>query len=287
MSADSTVKTASEEPLIAVFVDFENVAIGVRDMKVGRFQIQLVLKRLLEKGRIVFKRAYCDWSRYEDSVREFHSQGVELIDIPQTKMSGKNSADIRMVVDALDLCHSKQHIDMFALISGDSDFSPLVSKLKENNKRVIGCGVKSSTSDLLIGNCDEFIYYNDLIRVAKKARPKAPPKKTAARKGEPADDAARDEAKDDSAKDDSAKDDKKQEASDRVLEVLHSVEQDYDPVWGSLLKTAIRRVFPGFNEGYYGYRNFSALLEDLEDRGLIELEYDQSRGNFKVRRAKD
>jgi uncharacterized protein (TIGR00288 family) len=275
LPADNSVKPASDEPLIAVFVDFENVAIGVRDMNVSKFQIQLVLKRLLEKGRIVFKRAYCDWSRYEDSVREFHSQGVELIDIPQTKMSGKNSADIRMVVDALDLCHSKQHIDMFALISGDSDFSPLVSKLKENNKRVIGCGVKSSTSDLLIANCDEFIYYNDLIRVAKRAPPRGPARKPVAKKEGAA------------AAEETAKDDKKQEAIERVLEVLHSVEQDYDPVWGSLLKTAIRRVFPGFNEGYYGYRNFSALLEDLKTRSLIELEYDESRGNYKVRRAKD
>ncbi|HEV2971950.1 MAG TPA: NYN domain-containing protein [Pirellulales bacterium] len=275
MPTDSTPRgSTSEEPLIAVFVDFENLAIGVRDMKVGRFEIQLVLKRLLEKGRIVYKRAYCDWSRYEESVREFHSQGVELIDIPQTRMSGKNSADIRMVVDALDLCHSKQHIDVFALISGDSDFSPLVSKLKENNKRVIGCGVKSSTSDLLIGNCDEFMYYNDLIRVAKRSQSKVPSRRTGAKKEE-------------TTKDDGAKDDKKQEGFDRVLEVLHSVEQDYDPLWGSALKTAIRRVFPGFNEGYYGYRSFSALLEDIKARGLIELEYDESRGNYKVRRAKD
>ena len=160
----------SEEPLIAVFVDFENLAIGVREMKAGKFQIQLVLKRLLEKGRIVYKRAYCDWRHYEDSMREFHAQGVEMIDIPQTKISGKNSADIRMVVDALDLCYSKQHIDTFALLSGDSDFSPLVSKLKENDRRVIGCGVKSSTSDLLIANCDEFIYYDDLIRKALHSR---------------------------------------------------------------------------------------------------------------------
>jgi uncharacterized protein (TIGR00288 family) len=275
LPTDSTPRgSTSEEPLIAVFVDFENLAIGVRDMKVGRFEIQLVLKRLLEKGRIVYKRAYCDWSRYEESVREFHSQGVELIDIPQTRMSGKNSADIRMVVDALDLCHSKQHIDVFALISGDSDFSPLVSKLKENNKRVIGCGVKSSTSDLLIGNCDEFMYYNDLIRVAKRSQSKVPSRRTGAKKEE-------------TTKDDGAKDDKKQEGFDRVLEVLHSVEQDYDPLWGSALKTAIRRVFPGFNEGYYGYRSFSALLEDIKARGLIELEYDESRGNYKVRRAKD
>jgi uncharacterized protein (TIGR00288 family) len=253
-----------EEPLIAVFVDFENLAIGVRDMKVGKFQVQLVLKRLLEKGRIVFKRAYCDWRRYEDAVREFHTHGVELIDIPQSKMSGKNSADIRMVVDALDLCYSKQHIDVFALVSGDSDFSPLVSKLKENNKRVIGCGVKRSTSDLLIVNCDEFIYYDDLIRIAEKAQ-----------------------AKDGKLKGKETKDDKKQEAIDRVLEVIRSVGQDYDPLWGSNLKLAIRRVYPGFNEGYYGYRSFSDLLKDIESRGLIELEYDEARGNYKVRLAKE
>jgi uncharacterized protein (TIGR00288 family) len=250
----------SEEPLIAVFVDFENLAIGVREMKAGKFQIQVVLKRLLEKGRLVYKRAYCDWRNYEDSVREFHAQGIELIDVPQSRMSGKNSADIRMVVDALDLCYSKNHIDTFALLSGDSDFSPLVSKLKENNKRVIGCGVKSSTSDLLIANCDEFLYYDDLIRIVK--RPSKSPKK------------------------DATEGDKKQEAFDRVIEVVDSVEQDYSPLWGSTLKQAIRRVYPGFSESYYGYGSFSDLLEDIKDKGLIELEYDESRGNYKVRRRK-
>jgi len=251
----------SEEPLIAVFVDFENLAIGVRGMKPGKFQIQLVLKRLLEKGRIVYKRAYCDWSNYRDAVKEFHVQGIELIDIPQSKISGKNSADIRMVVDALDLCYSKDHIDTFALLSGDSDFSPLVSKLKESNKRVIGCGVKSSTSDLLIANCDEFIYYDDLIRAAKKP-------KVVRKKGK-------------------KEEDKKHEAIDRIVEVLSSTEQDYDPLWGSTLKQAIRRVYPGFNEGYYGYGSFSDLLEDLKAQGHIELEYDESRGNYKVRRKKN
>jgi len=250
-------QTGSEEPLIAVFIDFENVAIGARSMRSGPFQIQLVLKRLLEKGRIVFKRAYCDWSHYRDVVGEFHAQGIELIDIPQTKASGKNSADIRMVVDAMDLCYSKGHIDVFALISGDSDFSPLVSKLKENNKRVIGCGVKSSTSDLLIANCDEFIYYDDLIRTAKKTQ--AVSQKTKSKEG------------------------KKQEAFDRVLEVAHSLEQDYDPLWGSMLKQAIRRIYPGFNEGYYGYGSFSDLLEDIAKHGLIELDYDKNRGNYEVR----
>ena len=251
----------STEPLIAVFVDFENLALGVRDMKSGSFEIRLVLKRLLEKGRIVYKRAYCDWRNYSDAVREFHRQGIELIDIPQSKMSGKNSADIRMVVDALDLCYSKDHIDAFALISGDSDFSPLVSKLKENNKRVIGCGVKSSTSDLLIANCDEFIYYDDLARAATKTR-RAP------KKGQ-------------------AKSDKKQEAVDQLLEVLESIEQDYDAVWGSALKQAVRRVYPGFNEAYYGYSGFSQLLKDMADKGLIELEYDASRRNYQVHRKQD
>ncbi len=250
----------SEEPLIAVFVDFENLAIGVRGMKGGDFRIQLVLKRLLEKGRLVYKRAYCDWNNYRDTVREFHAQGIELIDVPQSRMSGKNSADIRMVVDALDLCYSKEHIDTFALLSGDSDFSPLVSKLKENHRRVIGCGVKNSTSDLLIANCDEFIYYDDLIRAAKK--PKTPRKKG------------------------KKEDDKKEEVVERVMEVLPSAEQDYDPLWGSTLKQAIRRVHPGFSEGYYGYGSFSDLLEDLKARGLVELEYDDSRGNYKVRRVK-
>src|SRR5690606_20509906 len=254
-------QTGSEEPLIAVFIDFENVAIGARSMRSGPFQIQLVLKRLLEKGRIVFKRAYCDWSHYRDVVGEFHAQGIELIDIPQTKASGKNSADIRMVVDAMDLCYSKEHIDLFALLSGDSDFSPLVSKLKEDNKRVIGCGVKSSTSDLLIANGDEFIDYDDLARVAQKPKPTG---KTTDRKK-------------------ATNTDKKQEAADRVIEMIRSLESDYDPLWGSMVKQAVRRVYPSFNESYYGYRTFSDLLEDIEDAGLIELDFDEDRGNYKIR----
>jgi uncharacterized protein (TIGR00288 family) len=253
----------SDEPLIAVFVDFENLALGVRDKSDG-FQIQLVLKRLLEKGRIVYKRAYCDWSRYRDAVREFHAHGIEMIDIPESKASGKNSADIHMVVDALDLCYAKQHIDIFALLSGDSDFSPLVAKLKENNKRVIGSGVKSSTSNLLIAACDEFIYYDDLIREAQKAR-------VVAKK----------------AKKESKESDKRQEALDRLVKIVQSLELDYDPLWGSMVKQAIRRVHPDFNEGYYGYRNFSDLLEEAQTTGLIELERDEDRGNYKVRLKKD
>ena len=247
----------AEEPLIAVFVDYENLAIGVRGMRKGNFKIDLVLRRLLEKGRIVYKRAYCDWGKYRDGVREFHSQGVELVDIPQSKASGKNSADIHMVVDALDLCYQKPHIDTFALLSGDSDFSPLVAKLKENEKRVIGCGVKSSTSDLLIGSSDEFIYYDDLVRTADKARPARPKAAPATRK--------------------------RDEASDRVLEIVRSLEKDYDTVWGSMVKQAIRRVFPGFNEEYYGYESFAAMLEDQQKLGVVDLEFDEKRGNYLVR----
>lgn len=253
----------SDESLIAVFVDFENLALGVRDMKSGAFRIELVLKRLLEKGRLVYKRAYCDWKNYRDEVREFHGQGIELIDIPQSRMSGKNSADIRMVVDALDLCYSKNHIDTFALISGDSDFSPLVSKLKENDKRVIGCGVKSSTSELLIGNCDEFIYYDDLAQAAQRSRPV---RKQAKRSTDRKDDVR----------------DRKDEARERLVEVLDSIEQDYDPVWGSMLKQVIRRVYPGFSEDYYGYGSFSELLEDAADSDLIDLEFDHDRRNYQV-----
>jgi uncharacterized protein (TIGR00288 family) len=248
----------AEVPRIAVFIDYENLAIGVRDTKKGEFKVDLVLKRLLEKGRIVFKRAYCDWGKYRNAVREFHEAGIEMVDIPHSRMSGKNSADIHMVVDALDLCYQKQHIDMFALLSGDSDFSPLVSKLKENDKRVIGCGVKSSTSQLLINSSDEFIYYDDLVRsLEKPKRAKTP----AVAKGN----------------------EKQQEAFDQLLDILRSLSRDYDVIWGSMAKQTIRRVHPGFNEEYFGYPSFTALLEDASKQGLIELEYDESRGNYVVR----
>lgn len=246
----------SNESLIAVFVDFENLAIGAKDAKV-EFEVDLLMKRLLQKGRVVFKRAYCDWGRYRNAVREFHSHGIELVDIPQTKMSGKNSADIRMVVDALDLCYAKDHIDTFALISGDSDFSPLVSKLKENDKRVLGCGLRNSTSDLLISGCDEFIYYDDLIREStrKKAAPKRSTNKATG---------------------------KKQEWTERLTTTVSSLMKDYDPVWGSLVKQTIKRVYPGFDETYYGFTTFADLLEAGEKAGLIKLDLDESRGNFKV-----
>ena len=288
----------SEEPLIAVFVDFENLALGVRDMKGGRFKIDLILKRLLEKGRIVVKRAYCDWSNYRDDVRDFHTHGIELIDIPRSKASGKNSADIHMVVDALDLCYSKTHIDFFALLTGDSDFSPLVSKLKENDKRVLGCGVKQSTSNLLISGCDEFIYYDDLVRVQEKGgsgreRKKGakgqsarssnapagakPGKAAAARKGEKA------EKRDSPERGARVEGDRKPEAIDQLMEIVESLSQEYDQIWGSMIKQTIRRVYPSFNESYLGYRNFAELLEHAEDEGCVDLDYDERRGNYKVR----
>ncbi len=258
----------AEEPLIAVFVDFENLALGVRDMKGADFSVELILKRLLEKGRIVYKRAYCDWSNYRTQVREFHTQGIEMVDIPRSKMSGKNSADIHMVVDALDLCYSKNHIDVFALLTGDSDFSPLVSKLKENDKRVLGCGIKNSTSKLLMGNCDEFIYYDDLVRVAAKPRKKAPRRQP---KGATKDAEA------------VSIDDKKQEGVDEVMEIVRSLSLEYDPLWGSMVKQTIRRVNPSFNESYFGFQSFAELLKQAEDLSYIVLDYDENRGNYKVR----
>ncbi len=247
----------ADEPRIAVFIDFENLAIGARKSRLGAFRIELVLKRLLEKGRIVFRRAYCDWSHYRSEAKAFHRHGIEVVDVPETGVSGKNSADIRMVVDAIDLSYAKQHIDIFALLSGDSDFSPLVSKLKENDKRVIACGVKSSTSDLLVSAADEFIYYDDLVRAEQKPRTR---KKATSKKPT-----------------------RKDEGIDQVLDILKSLDRDYDQIWGSMVKQTIRRVHPGFNEQYHGYDNFAALLEDLQKRGYIDLDLDEQRGNYLVR----
>ncbi len=255
----------ADEPLIAVFIDYENLAIGVGDMPGKKRQdldIGLVLKRLLEKGRVVVKRAYCDWGQYQDAVRSLHQQGVLLIDTPKSRMSGKNSADIRVVVDALDQCFSRDHIDTFALLSGDSDFSPLVYKLKELDKWVIGCGVKSSTSQLLVSSCDEFIFYDDLVRhAADRPRP----------------------ARSTSRKPKSPEDDKREEAIEQLMEVIRALSRDYERVWGSMIKQTIGRVNPGFNLEAYGYKSFVELLRDLAARGLIELKEDTERGNQLVR----
>ncbi len=251
---------------MALFCDFENVALGVRDARLAAFDIGKVLERLLLKGNIVVKKAYCDWARYRDFKVPMHEAAFELIDIPHVRQSGKNSADIRMVVDALDLCYTKSHVDTFVIISGDSDFSPLVSKLRENNKIVIGVGVKQSTSDLLTANCDEFIYYNDLVRDSEKQH------KTRRRAGKgKVKPAAGDEAA------------LKQEAIDLVLatvEDLFKERGEEDKVWGSMVKQTLKRRQPGFSEGYHGYRSFGQLLEDAQSRGLLTLKHDEKSGGY-------
>jgi uncharacterized protein (TIGR00288 family) len=272
---------------IAVFCDFENVALGVRDAKYAKFDIGKVLERLLLKGSIVVKKAYCDWERYKEFKGPMHEASFELIEIPHVRMSGKNSADIRMVVDALDLCYTKSHVDTFVIVSGDSDFSPLVSKLRENNKLVIGVGVKSSTSDLLIANCDEFIYYDDLVRKEeqRRGRRKAPAKqpsgattRAAAATAPPAAPAATETPRTD--------DEKKQEAFDLVLATIEALAEDREEdekIWGSMIKQALKRQRPGFNETYHGFRSFSQLLEEAQARKLIEIEKDEKSGGYVVR----
>ena len=253
---------------MAVFCDFENVAIGVRDARYDRFDIKRVLERLLLKGPILVKKAYCDWSRYAEYKAAMHEAAFELIDIPHVRQSGKNSADIRMVVDALDLCYTKSHVQSFVLITGDSDFSPLVSKLRENAKQAIGVGVKKSTSDLLIANCDEFIFYDDLVR----DRPSAPAKK--AKKTAPARARASDP------------EDKKQEALELVLDTIEALFAERgaeEKIWGSMVKQTLKRQRPGFNESYYGFRSFSRLLEEAEARGLIDVEEDEKSGGVIIR----
>jgi uncharacterized protein (TIGR00288 family) len=272
---------AAETTNLALFCDFENIALGVRDARYAQFDITRVLERLLLKGSIVVKKAYCDWERYKEFKAGMHQAGFELIEIPHVKQSGKNSADIRMVVDALDLCYTKPHVDTFVIISGDSDFSPLVSKLRENNKGVIGVGVKNSTSDLLIANCDEFIYYDDLVR--EQAKPRRTTRKKAAPAhghGTPASPAAGD-GKDSATREE----DKKQEAFDLVLATLEALLAERgaeDKIWGSMVKQTLKRRRPGFNESYYGFRSFNNLLEEAAQRRLIALERDDKSGGYVV-----
>jgi len=271
--------SGAETTNLALFCDFENIALGVRDARYAQFDITRVLERLLLKGSIVVKKAYCDWERYKEFKAGMHHAGFELIEIPHVKQSGKNSADIRMVVDALDLCYTKPHVDTFVVISGDSDFSPLVSKLRENNKGVIGVGVKNSTSDLLIANCDEFIYYDDLVREQAKAR-RTPRKRASAQtSAHPA--PAVGDTKDTEAKDE----DKKQEAFDLVLatiEALFAERGAEDKIWGSMVKQTLKRRSPGFNESYYGFRSFNTLLEEAAKRRLIALERDDKSGGYVI-----
>jgi uncharacterized protein (TIGR00288 family) len=271
--------SSSENISMAVFCDFENVALGVRDMNYEKFDIKPVLERLLLKGSIVVKKSYCDWDRYKGFKATMHEANFELIEIPHVRQSGKNSADIRMVVDALDLCYTKAHVDTFVIISGDSDFSPLVSKLRENAKRVIGVGVKQSTSDLLVANCDEFIFYDDLVReqrraAAKRDERKAQPQQQGRR---PSDESNR----------------KREEMDARKLQALEMVVETFDAlvsergdtgkIWASLLKDTLKRRRPDFNESYFGFRTFGNLLEEAQTRGLFEFGRDEKSGTYVYR----
>ena len=241
------------ESKIALFIDFENIAIGVTDAKYKKFEIELVLERLLEKGKIVVKKAYCDWDRFPDYKRELHEAAIELIEIPSRKYSGKNSADIRMVVDAMDMAWSKDHIDLFVIASGDSDFSPLVSKLKENDKYVIGVGVKNSSSDLLIDNCDEFIFYEDLVRGTQKVPTVA------------------------------FKDKKQAEVFKLLIDSIKALmRENKEILWGSMVKQTMQRKKPTFNEEYYGYITFSDLLEDAQNNNIIKIKKDQKSGSYVI-----
>jgi uncharacterized protein (TIGR00288 family) len=242
-----------EDHKIALFIDFENIALGVKDTSYKTFDVQLVLARLLEKGKVVARRAYADWDRYGSYKRGFHEAAIELIDIPLKAYSGKNSADIRMVVDALDLCYAKEHVTTFALVSGDSDFSPLVSKLRENDKYVIGMGVKNSTSELLVSSCDEFIFYEDLIRAVQEAPPMV---------GLPK---------------------KQRECFALLSDSIKALMRDGKEVlWGSMIKQTMQRKRPEFNEEYFGYSTFSDLLEDAEKHHVIKLRRDQRSGTYVV-----
>jgi len=250
----------------------------VRESRYAEFDIGRVLERLLLKGSIVVKKAYCDWDRYKDFKRPMHEAAFEMIEIPHVRQSGKNSADIRMVVDALDLCYTKPHVNTFAILSGDSDFSPCVAKLRENNKIVIGVGVKNSTSDLFTAACDEFVFYDDLVREhekRRKSRRRPPPKPKTAAPPKPGGEADIEE--------------RKQKAFDLVLdtmEMLWDERGDEDEIWGSMVKQAIKRRQPSFNESYYGFRGFNDLLKSMETERLIEIEPDERSGGYIIRDVK-
>jgi uncharacterized LabA/DUF88 family protein len=243
-----------DEQRLALFIDYENIAIGVRDAHYPKFDINLVLERLLEKGKVLVKRAYADWSRYGDARRSFHEAALELIEVPQKSLGGKNSADIRLVVDAMDMSLQKEHINCFVIASGDSDFSPLVSKLKENNKYVIGLGVKNSTSDLLMENCDEFIFYEDLVRGQQRQLPQI-----------------------------ANVSDKLRECFELLVDAVQALQRENKEIlWGSMVKETMKRKKPSFNETYYGFRSFSHLLEDAQRRGIVVLRRDQKSGSYIV-----
>jgi uncharacterized protein (TIGR00288 family) len=277
---ENAMNGANANSTMAVFLDLENIALGAHDAHYPRFDIQKVLERLLLKGQIVVKKAYCDFDRYKEFKRDLHEAAFELIEIPHLRQSGKNSADIRMVVDALDLCYTKGHVDTFVIISGDSDFSPLVSKLRENAKTVIGVGVKSSSANLFINNCDQFIYYDDIVRAeSKKARHHRPPAAEA-----PAPSSSSSSAKPAVVKED-VKGPPLIDALDQLMATLEAVEEERgedERIWGSMIKQAIKRRNPGFNERAYGFRSFNDLLLDAQKRGLLKLEPDEKSGGYIV-----
>ena len=249
-----------EEPRIAVFIDFENLALGVRQEKKDKFRLDLVLDRLVDVGKLIFMRAYADWTRYRSEKNAFHEANIELIDIPRKRVSGKNSADIRMVVDALDLSFTREHVSTFALLTGDSDFSPLASKLSEYDKYVIGLGVRNSTAELLVNVCDEFIYYDDIVRDAKQGKAKM-----ATARGVP---------------------DNQKNIFDMLMDALDALQRDnHDVIWGSMIKQKIKRKKPSFSERNFGFRTFSAALEAARKAGLIGLQRDQRSGSYIVTEA--
>ena len=256
---------------IAIFCDFENLARGAEEAKYAKFDIQKILERLLLKGRIVVKKAYCNWSRFQQFKSPMHEAGFELIDIPPTGAAGKNSADIRLVVEAMDLCYTKSHVDMFVIISGDSDFQPLVNKLKENQKSVIGVGISKSTSSLLVKSCDEFIYYDDLVR-AEEQRRAAPQQAARAPR-----------AKHKKSENTAPKaEDRRGEALDLLTRTIDDVVEERGEdakIYGSALKSTLKRRHPGFDERYYGFRAFSDLLKAAQDDGLLTFEQDEKSGN--------
>ncbi len=286
---------------MAVFLDLENVALGARDAHFPRFDIQKILERLLLKGHIVVKKAYCDFDRFKEFKRDLHEAAFELIEIPHIRQSGKNSADIRMVVDALDLCYTKGHVDTFVIISGDSDFSPLVSKLRENAKKVVGVGVKNSTSDLFIKNCDEFLYYDDLVRVVRpkeSARPRATSSRTSASQSATHPASASPSKPHPSPTPQALHPSPASTPADphagpslekalvmvaETLDALTEEREEDDHIWGSMIKQALKRRNPGFNERAYGFRSFNELLHEAEHRGLLKLVHDEKSGGYTVR----
>lgn len=270
---------------MAIFCDFENLAIGVREAKYDKFDMGKVLERLLVKGSIVVKKAYCDWDRYKEHKRAMHDAAFEMIEIPHVRQGGKNSADIRMVVDALDLCYTKSHVDTFIIVSGDSDFSPLVSKLRENNKTVVGVGVKNSTGDIFIKNCDEFIFYDDLVReqprrkqATKTSAPKPPAKAKEESAGQVAKPATMTEPAPKSAGD-------PEKALDLFMETVDAMMNERggnQPIWASSVKQTIKRRLPQFSERFHGYRSFAALVEAAAQRGFIHITKDAKSGDYQI-----